>query len=120
MNIDELYTLEHHENGVEMNVNDENGEPTELFIKVVGIDSKQYRTARTKMLRAIVNDKDSDENEIRAQAMAETSIGWRGALSKGKDIPFSKEVVKDLYLNAPYIMDQFDKFISNRINFSKG
>lgn len=47
MKISELYTSEAHDSGAEFEVKDDLGNPTGLFIKVVGVDSALFR-AQTK------------------------------------------------------------------------
>ena len=115
-NIDELYTLEHHENGAEMQVKDENGNDLDMYLILAGTDSKRFREGFAKAKREALLDDETDTNVI---TLSEATIGWRGFMSKGKELEFSKEKVEQLYRNAPYIMTQVNFFIGNRANFTK-
>lgn len=118
MNIDELFTVDRHEAGSEMQVRSEEGKLLDLFITLVGVDSKAWRTAEIEMKRQLLAG--GDPIDTTADAMGKCSLSWRGFKSKGKDLEFSKESVTNLYLSAPYIGTQADKFLSNRANFTKG
>lgn len=120
MNIDELYTLKHHEKGAEMQVRNAEGKELKMYLTLAGVDSKLYRKEKTALSRKIMANRDTDLEDARAESLAEVTLGWRGFESKGKKLKFSKEQVKKLYINAPYIMDQIDGFIFNRVNFTQG
>ncbi len=120
MNIDELYTKEHHEAGAEMQVNDEFGNPIDSFIMLAGMDSKLFKKAETELHREILKDNNIDGDKLKAEALSKTTIGWRGFDYNGKELEFSQETAFKLYYNAPYIMEQADNFIAKRANFTKG
>lgn len=105
MNIDQLYTVEDHEEGAEMQVKGPDGKYLDMYITLVGMDSKTWRKAwarhKKKLVMTMAEDQDSEEAE--SQMMAEVTKGWRGFLSDGKEFEFSKERAKKLYLNAPYV-----------------
>lgn len=117
MDIKELYTSEQHEAGAEMQVNDENGKPLDLFITLAGRDSRVWKTAEIEMKRMLYAGADSVDTM--SDAMAKISLGWRGFQSDGVDLEFTKESVRNLYASAPYIAEQADKFLSDRANFTK-
>jgi len=119
MNVDELYTVERHSKGAKMQVNDENGKPLDMFLILAGVDSKAFRKAKAEMSREILKDLKGDHEALRAESLAKVTIGWEGFNSKGKPLDFSKKLAKQLYINAPYVMDQADGFIFNRVNFTK-
>lgn len=118
MNIENLFTVDRHEAGAEMQVKDENGKLLDLFITLVGVDSKAWRIAEIEMKRQLLAG--FDPVEATADAMGKCTIGWRGFQSEGDDLEFSRESVTNLYLSAPYIGKQADKFLSDRANFMKG
>lgn len=125
MNIDELYTVDRHNKGADMQVKDENGKPLDMFLTLAGVDSKLYRKEKIVLSREVLN-LSSQENklddkldDLRAEALANTTLGWSGFNDKGKELEFSKDKAKQLYLSAPYIMDQADEFIFKRVNFIK-
>ena len=120
MNVDELYTKEHHEKGAVMQVEDAEGNKLDMFITLAGVDSKAFRTAKVKLQRAVLDDLEGDNDLKRADALASITLSWKGFKSKGKKLEFSKKKVAQLYFNAPYVMDQADIFINKRVNFTKG
>jgi hypothetical protein len=117
MDIKGLYTVEKHEDGAELRiVSPLDGELTDFYIKVQGIDSKAYRTA----VRAIIASYWPNEEGGEAELLAAVTIGWRG-LNDGKaEVEFSKERALQLYDNSPNIATQLDRFIADRKNFTKG
>jgi len=122
MNITDLYTAESHENGSEVNIiNPFDGNPTDIYIKVQGVDSKAFREAKRKSYRNALENPDSyDSDKTTCEILADITVGWRGVESDGKDLEFSKEKAFELYENAPAIRDQIDTYISNRANFTNG
>ncbi len=118
MEVEELYTIDAHEEGAEMQVKDATGNLIDCYIILSGVDSKSWRAAKNKYQRDIVRG--SDITDASAEALASITLSWKGFKNKGKTIPFSKAKVKQLYTKAPYIMDQADTFIADRSNFTKG
>ena len=120
-NIEDLYTLASHSKGAEMQVNGLDGKPVGMFITFVGIDSPQWEAITRKYRKAQLKAmKEGDDKKVVAAMCADAAIGWRGFKSKNKIIKFSNAKVKELLLQAPYICDQADVFIGQRINFTKG
>lgn len=120
MNLEELYTKELHSTGSKMQLKDENGELLDMFITLQGVDSKEFRAAKVKLQRDVLEDIKGDSDKKRADALASVTKSWEGFKSKGKLLKFSKEKAAQLYFNAPYVMDQADTFINQRVNFTKG
>ena len=131
MEIKSLYTVKDHNDGAEMRVIDPNtGKETEFFIKLAGVDSDMFRNAESKGKRnalKIASDSDlSDDQKAEKQrqnfatVIAESTIGWRGLKDNGKELKFSTKKAKELYINAPQILEQADRFIAKRANFIKG
>lgn len=119
MDITELYTKEAHETGAEMQVHNDKGEPLEMWITLAGMDSSQWRKAfNSNRLKLIGGDEDANIDAY-VDMYADVSIGWRGFMSEGEELKFSKEKIKQLYVNAPYLLNQIDKFITDRGNFTK-
>ena len=116
MDIYELYTVDAHDEGAEMQVRDPRGVLIDCYITLAGIDTKRWIEAFNKNTRKKLDGEDNKE----ASVLAESTIGWRGFANNGEDLVFSKKLAKQLYMNAPYIADQVDKFIANRVNFIKG
>ena len=120
-NIEDLFTVDSHEAGAEMQVQDENGNKLKMFITVAGPDSKVFRKVKVKLRTKLLKGGENvDIEAIRAKALADVTLGWRGFKSKGKKLEFSIEKVEQLYNCAPYVMDQLDQFVNKRLNFTKG
>ena len=125
MEFDKLCTKESHEKGAEVEIFDPaSGESTEVFIHVLGPDSKAWRTAIKEQTKAAIARKSDGEEvsfeDCEAELLAAVTIGWRGISRNGDDLPFSKEDCITLYRSAPYILDQVNQFVGNRVNFTKG
>ena len=120
-NIEDLYTVDSHEAGAEMQLKDENGNKLEMFITVAGPDSKIFRKAKNKLRTDLISGGENvDGDDLRARALAKATIGWRGFMSKGKKLEFNPARIEQLYISAPYIVDQIDNFVNKRLNFTKG
>lgn len=122
MEISKLYTAESHETGAEVRiVNPVTGKDTDCYITVIGVDSKTFRSEQRKRQRkaldAVRSNKEMPDDEF--GLLVESSIGWRGFESDGKELKFSKKSIKALFDNSPLIADQVDKFIADRANFTK-
>jgi len=81
MEIESLYTADLHERGAEMQVNDQYGKPLELYLSVVGVDSKAWRKESMELRRATFQGDDAED--ARAECMAICTLGWRGFESNG-------------------------------------
>lgn len=116
MKLAELYTTDLHEDGAEVEIVDGSGEKTGLFLKVMGIDSSVFRSHTKKQQRAYIDalrtGEEFDDEKYTIEALVSATIGWRGT-----DEKFSKELCEELYLKAPYIKDQVDRFMADRANF---
>ena len=118
MKITELYTADLHNEGSEVQILDQNGNKTNLHIKVVGMDSTAFRkhTKRYQKayLEALRSNKEFDEDSLSIQGLVDCTVSWRGV-----DEKFSKKLCEKLYSQAPYIKDQIDTFMGDRANFTK-
>lgn len=118
MKISDLYTTELCEDGAELRINDGMGQPTSLYIKVRGLDSKAVRQhnkiQRKAYIEAIRTGKDYDEDKYLVDGLVKATIGWRGTSEK-----FSQKACRQLYEKAPFVCDQVDEFIAERANFTK-
>lgn len=122
MDINQLETAPIHEEGREVQIKGPDGLETDVYIHVVGVDSKTWRKIARKMQKGVIEeslpDKYKDDGiSERAESIAQATIGWRGITDDGKEVKFSKSKAFNLYRNAPYILNQVDVFIGNRANF---
>ena len=118
MKLQDIYTVDDHELGAEVRIRDGNGKLTPLYIKCKGLDSvsyrKQLKIQKKKYQDAMLQNHEIDEDVFIIEALVESVIGWRGT-----DEEYSKELCTDLLVNAPFVRDQLDEFMSNRANFTK-
>lgn len=119
MELNQLKTSGLHDTGAEMMVKDQFGNDTDFSITLVGVDSTKWREIKRQIERDAMSAAYGDESSKRGQAeyLADATIGWSGLMDDGKDVKFSKDKAKQLYESAPYIADQADRFIANRLNF---
>ena len=118
MKLNDLYTVENHEDGAELQIKDENGKKTPLWLTVKGTDSLTYRNELKKQKTAYVeasrNDKTLDTDNFVIDTLVASTSGWRGT-----DEELSKELCRELYENAPFVKEQVDDFMTERKNFTK-
>jgi len=127
MEISKLATAEAHSEGAECNITDPlTNKPTDVFIKIMGADSKDWRAQKKKQTNAVMNaraggkSEDIDFDAMDVDALVAVTIGWRGILENGKDYPFSKKNARRLYENSPAVVNQLLAFLSNGANCTKG
>ncbi len=117
MDIEQLYTADAHEEGAEIRIlSPINGDETDFYIIVKGVDSKSYREAVRAYHRKLINKEDGGEIDL----LVAITKGWRGLQSKDKEVKFTSKLAYDLYVNAPNIASQVDAFVAERRNFTKG
>lgn len=114
MDINDLDTKTAHDAGCEMRVVGPNGLDTDVYITLVGVDSAKWKGIRLDIERDSLKGNEAKEA---ADFIADATIGWRGIVRDGEDIPFSRDEALKLYILAPYICTQADKFIARRLNF---
>ena len=120
MDLSQLYTADAHNSGSEMQVKGPTGEVTDFYITLAGIDSDVWRESVKSRRAAAVEAAMSGEGvEVdEAEVLALATIGWRGLESGGEGVEFSVDAAKELYRNAPYILDQVNVFVGDRANFT--
>jgi hypothetical protein len=127
MELDELDTHTAHTEGAECRIfNALTGKQTDIYIRVLGIDSDQYRKSAAKARELFVASKMTngevkvDADLLELDTLVDVTVGWRGITNDGKEWKFNKSRCKKLYKMAPYIRDQIDRFLAKRVNFIKG
>jgi len=125
MELEQFYTLDRHNDGAEIQLKDESGNLTECFLKVVGPDSDIWREALSEMQRdalmaSFAESKDVSKGERRAKYLSRAVLDWKGFTDKDdKPAEFDQKRVNTMFIMAPYIADQVDKFVGKRENFMK-
>lgn len=102
-----------------------NGEETDITIKVVGQDSKQFREVSKKWASEIMNAERTKkfDPELYERQQLEICLacitGWAGLQEDDVEIPFSQEKAKELLAmpELSFIRDQLSGFIAERGNF---
>jgi len=133
INIEDFYTEENEKKGVwHEPVID--GEPCGLEFLLIGIhtdEAVKNMEYYDGLVDELQNDKDISEEErekklqeIDAERVASLTKGMRAAngavLQKdGKDVEFSEDLVKEFYLNAPFIKMNNIEFSLKTSNFMK-
>lgn len=124
MELADFHTAESHQTGSEIRVRKPDGSYSDCYITVVGIDSPQWReivkNRNRSDLRKVIESDEKSEADEKAEDLAKASLNWRGFTDQGQEIEFSQDKAEQLYSAAPYIADQVDMFIANRVNFIKG
>lgn len=118
MKLGDFYSAELHEEGAEVNItNPSTGEVSDVFIRVQGPDAKGFREAILQMNRKGL---ESDQ-ETMVDLLVQITTDWRGVTDdKGKDQPFSSELIRDIYERSPDVANQVMAFVGDRRNFTKG
>jgi hypothetical protein len=101
-------------------------------LTLLGGDSKQYRAASRNLQRSRLErmqksrGKLSTDEELDAataediELLVAVTTGWFGILdSKGKEIPFSKEGVRELYTRYPVVREQAENAVLDRTRFTQ-
>jgi len=117
MKLGDFYTADTHDEGSEINItNPSTGEVSDVFIKVKGPDSRDFRSAIMRMNR---KGTDSDEAAM-IDLLVEITTGWRGVVDGDKEVKFSKDVIREVYEKSPDVCSQVMAFVGERQNFMKG
>lgn len=127
MEFNSLATAISHEAGAEVNIlSPVDGKPTDVFITIQGADSKEWRKQKKKQTSLIIaakaNDKmqDLDYDAMDVDALVAVTLGWRGIVKDGEEFKFTKANAKELYNQAPAVVEQLISFLGDSANFTKG
>ena len=109
---------------------DGSGEPTDIQIVCYGPDShvvtklrREQSDRRLARARRPGGGKKVTAAELEAEDcafLATATKGWSNMQENGKDLPFSYEEALRVYREYPWIMEQVNRFIADRANFTKG
>lgn len=99
------------------------GEPTDVVIRLLGVDSPTFRQAQRLQIDAFAKSQRPEPSVTRAQLLAAVTVSWDNVMLDGADLAFSSENAVKLYTHpraSLWLAPQVDQFISARANFSKG
>lgn len=128
MELGKLQTATIHEEGAEVNIlSPVDGTPTDVFVTIMGSDSKQWRTAKKKQA-AQINEHlrkggkydELDYDSMDAEALASVTLSWKGITKDGKEYKCNYGNALALYTDSPAVASQLIAFISDRENFIGG
>jgi hypothetical protein len=100
------------------------GEETDAAITVLGTDAPAYRKAmrayRDAVLKRRAAAMDGVVSQEAAEFMASVTLGWRGVMLDGKDLPFNRDNAVKLYIHprCGWVIEQLEAFQTNRGNFT--
>jgi hypothetical protein len=127
MELAQLKTAETHDDGADVTIlSPIDGKPTDVIIRIKGMDSKTWREAKKNQTQKIIDARaDNQMNALDydlmdAEALAEATISWSNITKDGKEYEFNRQNAVNLYANAPDIKDQLLAFLGNRANFISG
>ncbi|QMV29699.1 hypothetical protein [Vibrio phage vB_VnaS-AQKL99] len=96
-----------------------NGEPSEHWFKIRGVDSDQFKEAETAAKRKAIELAQIEDVKERAEAVRTTELACIAALVA--DWSFEQECTTDNVVNflreAPQIADMVNRFAANRKSF---
>lgn len=141
MDISKLNIVKACNDGVDVEIlNPLNNEPTGLKIRVIGAMSNNYRDDMVLLLAEIEDFKEQNklpenatkrqiaefqlkvekfDDELTAKFLAKYTIGWEGMEENGKEIKFSQDEAKRIYIEYNLIRNQIQKEMMNISNFIK-
>lgn len=123
MDLSKFDSITQAEAGVPLKLADpKTGADTGAEIILYGADSHIYKQAkkeidarnRNRGGRALSSEEASADA---AELIARCTKGWRGIEENGKELPFSQDEAKRVYLEYPEIGDRVAAFIFSRMNF---
>jgi hypothetical protein len=127
MEFDNLATSVAHEAGAEVNIlSPVDGKPTDVFITIMGADSKEWRKQKKRHTSKIISAKaqnkleELDYDAMDVEALVAVTVAWRGIVENGKEFKLTKTNAKKLYENAPAVVSQLLEFVSENANFTHG
>ena len=127
MDFTELATAQAHAQGAECNIkNPLTGEPTDVYILIMGADSREWRAAKKSQTSQILraksqgNEDSLDFDKMDVDALVSVTLDWRGIAKDGEDYPFDKKNARALYQDAPSVVSQLLEFLGNGENFING
>tara|TARA_R110000850_G_scaffold275207_1_gene414169 strand:+ start:35023 stop:35394 length:372 start_codon:yes stop_codon:yes gene_type:complete len=96
--------------------------PTDIKIKLYGLDSKRFRevsklNAQTKLQEKAHGAETEDGPETDAAFFADLTVGWEGVEMDGKALPFTRENAIKVYTLSSPIRTQVNQFILRTANF---
>ncbi len=126
MDFNKLCTAEAHDKGAELTIIDPiDFTETDFVITLQGRDSKSFRFKNKSNMSKALNrlqkgetPTDEELDELDVDTLVECTTCWRGLFNGDDEIEFTKEQAKQLYLAAPSVREQAERFVKDRENFT--
>ena len=128
----DLSTLKVDDDAVDLTLkNPVTGEKLDIVLNVIGTDNPKFKMAdraitkknlkkNSKGGRVNLGGLDLEETEEDAIKLAATCIqGWKNVVIDDKKVNYSSAAAVDLLKEYPWIRDQVEEFVSDRVNFIK-
>ncbi len=114
-----FFTRDRANDGIELPLYLPNGEKSEHWLRIRGIDSDVFREAEAEHRREAMRTAMLDDPKERAKAIADAKLSLLVALVVGWsfDQPCTPEEIKILFRQAPQLADAVDQAASRRALF---
>jgi hypothetical protein len=124
MELKQFDTVAACEKGRELTIKDVEGIETDIVFKIVGVDSKVYRTENAKLQAKLKlaekRGRELELDEVEAEwcrVLAKCTLGWNNFTKDGEPIPFSEAKAAEIYEGYPLIKAQVFAALFDRAAF---
>lgn len=117
--IEDFFTVEGAEAGIDLPLYLPTGEKTDFSIKIRGVDSEKFRIAEAQAKRRAINIAQISDDDERTKAMLEQRVKLAAALVISWNLPekCNAENIERLFKNAPQLLDMVDSLAGKRSLF---
>ena len=120
MKPEDFHTRDQHNDGAEIRLRDGAGDLTDCYLTVVGPDSDEFRRLNQGMQRDALLASFATDTDLRSTAERRAFYLAQMVLSdRGFEGEVDQKRLEVMFLMAPYLGDQVDRFIAARSNFTK-
>lgn len=119
MDITKFNTADACEQGAWVTIKDFDDIDTDMQFKVLGIDSKRFKSQVNRFSKQNENKK-MDMEKLEASSirtLVAITVGWKNVEMDGKEIPFDDKTAEEIYTTSPHISNQVLSFAQERTNF---
>lgn len=127
MELDQLVTLDAHEEGSHCHLLQADGSVSDAYVVVQGPDSSAFRMARRDQRAKLIGLKAKGVNldthdlfPLDVDFACAIVNGWGNITKDGKDVEFSAKGIKGLLSKSPANVDRILDYCGERANFMKG
>lgn len=94
------------------------GAPLGVYLTLAGVDSKSWRKATAALAEKRLGKRGKvSAEEVQTggvEILARCTLGWRGVVVDGQEMPCTVNNARTLYGRFPWIFEQADRFASDR------